>query len=209
MAYIIDLGRQGDTKRYEFDLAPNPDRVIALVSKNGACLKIGATVLDRELTDLVLQELRENVKPGQASRANEILQAFQKAPIYIERKLIPFDSNDTAYARVRHYTTQSRARKIAEDGQFGGPNAPRPLDQGKVFVEKADGPLLSQQDFANRYAITDKDLGAGCIEFLAPESDLETQICQRNSKLEYFLRAKEMKDGNLIYKVISEIQVVR
>jgi hypothetical protein len=111
---------------------------------------------------------------------------------------------------VRHYTTNSRAQRIAEAHQFGGQGMT--LDQGGVFVERVTGGKkkpLSAADFRRRYAIPAGKKGLGYVEFSVPEGDLEVRKNPRTGRDEYFLRATDSEGGSPVYYVNSRITPVR
>jgi len=109
--------------------------------------------------------------------------------------------------KVRHYTTPSRARRIASSRRFGGEQAPRQLGQAKVYVEPARSRVLSPADFRRRYAITGKQTGRAYVEFEVPEDELESEKNPRTGKTEYFLRCKGVEEGVCVYPIESDVDI--
>lgn len=122
---------------------------------------------------------------------------------------IPLDVNIPGYVRLRHYTSSSRADRIASSRKFGGESSPRPLDQGNVFVTLASSPVLSQQDFVKKYVITNNHLGEAYVEFIVPESDLGFQTNSRNGEKEYYVKANGVENQKRVYRVLSDVEVVK
>ena len=97
---------------------------------------------------------------------------------------------------VRHYTTNSRAKRIAEEKRLG--DEQYRLDQGKVFVEKASGKKpLSAADFRKKYAITNGKKGSGYVEFNVPRGELGSKINPRTGRTEYFISGSYEIDGDV------------
>jgi hypothetical protein len=207
--YIEYHGNSGETDIFAFNLGP--DRLEALVSDTGVCLRIDGEVLETPLAEIVLEELARNVKkepPEVVKKANRILTKLGKNPISIKNNSVPLE-DEKGYTKVRHYTTSSRAEKIASSLQFGGNETPKQLDQGKIFVELASSQPLSQQDFVKRYALSpNAKKGSAYVEFMVPDKDLSSQKCRRTGKPENFLRLNG-QGSNPTYHIKSKIKVVR
>jgi hypothetical protein len=205
--YIQKARKVGDTTHYL--IGTNAERVEAVVSPNGSCLKIAGQPLDKDLAGIILDELQTTEDPKLLDRANEILSALGRPQIAIVTPAIPLTAADSLYTRVRHYTTPSRAERIAKERILGGPNAPRKLDQGKVFLEPADWKVLSQQEFVDRYAITDRDLGKAYVEFLVQRDKILKQTNPRNGLQECYILADQTINAERAYRIPSEVKVFK
>jgi hypothetical protein len=70
MTYIIYQGRIGDSERYTIQL--DSDRVEALVSDNGACLRMDGEVVDNDLRTLIIEEMKAKIL-GDAENLTDIM----------------------------------------------------------------------------------------------------------------------------------------
>ncbi|MFH1500547.1 MAG: DUF308 domain-containing protein [archaeon] len=122
---------------------------------------------------------------------------------------IPLDYVGKEYVLVRHYTTRSRADRIEKEGKLGGEGSPKNLDQGRIFLEPASSPVLSQQEFVEKYALSNSHLGEAYVEFLVPADMLEDQINPRHGKKEHYIKATESEKGVPVYRIRSETKKVR
>ena len=131
-------------------------------------------------------------------------------PLVHERVIPVLDKMEgKGYLRVRHYTTSSRADKINKVKVMGWEGSPRPLDQGKVFVELASNKILSQQEFIERHVINNPHLGESYVEFLVPENDIKAQTNPKNGLKEYYLDANSIHGKNPSYKIYSNVKVTK
>lgn len=140
---------------------------------------------------------------------NQFLQAWDseyKPLIHGDIVPISIDSDKKDLIKIRHYTTKSRASKIAKDYKFGGKDSVKPLVQGKIFVELAKDPVLSQQDFIKKYAITNKNIGETYIELLVSKEDISSETSSRTGDKEYFIKANDIERNKRVYNILSEIK---
>jgi hypothetical protein len=208
MTYVEYLGQRGETKRYVIQLGI--ERVEAMVNPESVRLKVGDTVLNLELSDIVALELAEGVaaggyNPAQVERANDILGALGRPLVGAEERTIPLDGENPNHVRVRHYIGKSKAQDIVQRRQFGGNG--HTLDQGLVFVELATAPVLSSADFITKYAITHGNRGHAYFEFLVRKDEISTKVNPRTGQDEYVVQANGQEDGQGIYKIMSEIEL--
>lgn len=93
MTYIEELDSVGQTRRYAFQLGG--DRVTAIVAKAGSCLKVGNTILDKELSDIVAEELTKSISELNdikiVERANAILAALGYKTVSLPETARPVD----------------------------------------------------------------------------------------------------------------------
>lgn len=210
-AYIADLSKRADERTYAIQM--DQDRYLAHLASGHQRLfdNDRQAVKDKELTDVIIDMLRESVdrNPEQIGRANEIFEAFGYDRLAIPTAGSVEDLAAKGYVKVRHYTSSSRAERIAQTKKFGGDAAPRPMDQGKVFVELASDKVLSPQEFIKRYAITNRDLGRAYVEFWVKPEDLSNQTCARNGLKEYIVSAKDVEDGKPVYRLEGDVEVYK
>lgn len=168
--------------------------------------------LEPELEDLILTELTQvpkNIVPQNFDLIDRIKRIRNNISEPVTQKLSLTETAPGSYMRLRHYTTPTRAENIQKVGYFGGPTCPvAKLDAGRVFVELATDKVLTKEEFAKKYGISNFNTGNAYIEFLALADDLETKENNRTHKEEYVLVPQWDKINNqCIYYIESEVEV--
>ncbi|MBI2107007.1 hypothetical protein HYT57_03405 [Candidatus Woesearchaeota archaeon] len=154
MTLVNYCGKVGDTKRYLIQLGP--DRVEALISDNGSCLKVSGEVADRELTELIAQEMRDLVLRQQngelVTRVNEILEGIGEETVEPEEYTQNIDPQalkdlKEAFREWKGRATPYQRRVLAKiglmyiDGEDGkGHHRIARIDDPKKFVSMPSSP---------------------------------------------------------------------